>query len=144
MDSEAGIDALVRAFEDGTLPRAGWTHREHLVVALWYLHRHPRDEATRLIREGIRRYNGRHGNAAGYHETITRAWAAVIRRFLGEQGEGVPLPVLARRLLATCGDTAHLLRYYTHDALMSDEARHHWVAPDLEPIEPTAPDGAGS
>src|SRR4051794_27261938 len=31
MDSEAGIEAVVRAFEDGTLSRAGRMHREHRV-----------------------------------------------------------------------------------------------------------------
>ena len=51
-------------------------------MALWYLRRHNRDEATRLIRDGIQRYNERQGNLTGYHETITLAWVAVIERFL--------------------------------------------------------------
>lgn len=131
-DSE--IEALVRAFEDGTLPLAQWSHREHLTVALCYLRRHPRDEASRLIRDGIRRYNERHGNLAGYHETITLAWAALIARFLAEHDNGQPLSALADALLEGCGDKGYLLRFYTKDALMSDEARRGWVPPDMQPI----------
>jgi hypothetical protein len=132
-DSE--IEALVRAFQDGSLPRAGWTHRAHLTVALWYLRKHPREEAARLVSDGIRRYNGRHGNHDGYHETVTRAWLAVIARFLGEHDRGQSLADLARALLEECGEKGYLLRYYSQDALMSDEARRVWVPPDLRPIE---------
>jgi hypothetical protein len=136
MGTDDEIEALVRSFEDGSLPRAGWTHRAHLTVALWYLHSHPRGEATRLIRDGIRRYNERHGNTKGYHETVTLAWVAVVHGFLREQGDGVPLPVLSARLLECCGDPGFsLLRFYTRNVLMSDEARRVWVPPDKEPIE---------
>lgn len=54
MRTDAQIEALVRSFEDLTLPRPEWTHHAHLTVALWYLRRHPRPEATRRIREGRR------------------------------------------------------------------------------------------
>ncbi len=77
------IESFMRAFEDGSLSRSEWTHSRHLVMALWYLRRHNRDEATRLIRDGIQRHNERQGNLTGYHETITLAWVAVIERFLG-------------------------------------------------------------
>ena len=51
------IESFIRAFEDCSLPKSEWTHTRHLVMALWYLRRHRREEATRLIREGIQRYN---------------------------------------------------------------------------------------
>jgi hypothetical protein len=78
--TNAYIESFVHAFEDGSLSRSEWTHSRHLVMALWYLRRHNRDEATRLIRDGIRRYNERQRNLTGYHETITLAWVAVIER----------------------------------------------------------------
>ena len=69
------IKALVRAFEDTSLPRAEWTHRAHLTVALWYLTRHSGREATARIRTGIKRYNAAKGvlttPTGGYHETLT-------------------------------------------------------------------------
>lgn len=136
MPTDARIEALVRAFEGCTLPTAEWTHREHLIVALWYLRHHPREEATDRIREGILRLNRSHGNTTGYHETLTLAWSAVIARFLGQQDRGQPLSTLLGKLLEECGDKSYLLRFYSKDALMSDEARRRWVPPDLRPIEP--------
>ena len=49
------IASFIRAFEDCSLPKSEWTHTRHLVMALWYLRRHRREEATRLIRDGIQR-----------------------------------------------------------------------------------------
>src|SRR5215218_2173125 len=117
MRTDAEIETLVRGFEDGSLPRAEWTHEAHLTMALWYLRLHPRDEATRLVRDGIRRYNEGQGNATGYHETITLAWIAVIVRFLGEHDRGQPVSDLAAGLLGECRPRDYLLRFYTRDTL---------------------------
>jgi hypothetical protein len=136
MRTDAEIEILVRAFEGCTLPKAEWTHREHLTVALWYLRYNPREEATSRMREGIRCFNLSHGNATGYHETITLAWIAVIAGFLAEHDQGEPLSTLVSELLERCGDKGYLLRFYSEDVLMSDEARRDWEPPDLEPIEP--------
>ena len=45
MSTDAEIEAFVRSFEDGSLPRPRWTHAGHLVLALRYLRRHGRDGA---------------------------------------------------------------------------------------------------
>jgi hypothetical protein len=103
-------------------------------MALWYLRRHRRDEATRLIRDGIQRYNQAQRNFTGYHETITRAWIAVIGRLLSTGDRTRPDSVLAAELLQECGDKDYLLRFYTRERLLSDEARSRWVEPDLAPI----------
>ena len=135
MRTDADIEALVRSFEDGSLPRSEWTHASHLLVALWYMSRHPRDRATRLVRDGIRRYNHLHGRDSGYHETITLAWVAVVARFLTRSDRDGPISALARTLLNDCGDKDFLLRYYSREVLMSDEARRAWIPPDRRPIE---------
>jgi hypothetical protein len=128
------IESFMRAFEDGSLSRQEWTHSRRLIAALWYLRRHSRDEATRLVWEGIQRFNDGQGNLTGYHETITLAWVAVIERFLGVRDLHVPVSVLAGELLGQCGDTDYLLRYYSRERLFSDEARYRWVPPDLAAI----------
>lgn len=128
------IESFIRAFEDGSLSRSEWTHGRHLVMALWYLRRHGRDEATRLIRDGIQRYNQAQGNLTGYHETITKAWIAVIERLLIMRDRTIPDSVLAEELLNECGDKDYLLRFYTKKRLLSDEARSRWVDPDLARI----------
>ena len=105
------IESFIRAFEDGSLSRSEWTHSRHLIMALWYLRRHGRDEATTLIRDGIRRHNECQENVTGYHETITLAWVAVIERFLGVRDLDVPVSALAGELLRQCGDKNYLLRF---------------------------------
>ncbi len=133
--TDAEIETLVRAFEDGSLPRTEWTHASHLQVALWYLSRHPRDEATRLVRDGLRRYGALAGRQAFYHETITLAWVAVVAQFLARSDPGRSLSELAAILVERCGDKDYLLRHYSSELLMSDEARSSWVEPDRRPIE---------
>ena len=128
--TDGQIEAMIRRFEDGSLPRSEWTHARHLVMALWYLRHHGRDVATRLIRSGIQRYNERHGNPTGYHETITLAWVAVIEWFLGERDRSLPVSSLAEELLEECGDKDYLPRFYSRERLFSDEARASWVRPD--------------
>lgn len=135
MRSEVEIEALVRAFEECTLPHAAWTHREHLTVALWYLRRHPRDEATQRMRDGILRFNGHYGRLAGYHETITLAWIAVIAGFLAEHDEGQSIADLTNDLIKGCGDKDYLLRHYSRDVLLSDAARRAWAPPDRLALE---------
>jgi hypothetical protein len=127
---------LVAAFEDGTLPKAQWTHQAHLTTALWYLRQYGRARATALLRTNIPRYNKAAGGSPdGYHETVTLAWVAVIQRFLEENDRGQPFATLRDQLVAQCGDKDYLLRYYTRDLLQSDAARRKWTAPDLGPID---------
>jgi hypothetical protein len=132
--TDPDIEAFIRAFEDGSLPKSEWTHSKHLVMALWYLMRYDSARAIGLIREGIQRYNARQGNHTGYHETITLAWVAVVERFLSVRDLGVPESVLAEELLRQCGGKDYLLRFYSRERLFSDEARHGWVSPDLGEI----------
>lgn len=71
----AEIEALVTAFEAGTLPKPHWTHEAHLVVALKTLDQRPFNAALDHLRTRIRAYNEATGTAntdhAGYHETLT-------------------------------------------------------------------------
>jgi hypothetical protein len=131
---------LVARFENGTLPKAEWTHQAHLTVALWYASRLPFEEALVVVREGIRRINAAHGVATtptgGYHETITRFYMMVIRSYVAEEsGEaGTDWAARVNRLLARYGARDLPLRHYTRDLLMSPDARFGWVEPDLRPI----------
>jgi hypothetical protein len=131
---------LVARFEDGTLPKEAWTHQAHLAVALWYASCLPFEEALVVVREGIRKVNAAHGvtttPTGGYHETITRFYMTVIRRYVAEEaGEtGSDWAARVNRLLARYGARDLPLRHYTKDLLMSADARFGWVEPDLRPI----------
>ena len=129
------IEHFVSLFENTNLEPSEWTHSKHLVIALVYLVRYPRFEATERIRFGIKRLNHRFGNTTGYHETITLAWISVVSRFFSQSPENESLSILSRELLKQCGSKEYLLRYYSKDVLMSSEARCCWVPPDLTAIE---------
>lgn len=132
------ILALVRRFEDCTLPRVEWTHAAHLTVALWHLLQFDWPEASAHVRRGIKRYNAAHGilttPTGGYHETLTLFWLRTVRRFLeAERNEARALVHLANELVATHGKGLPLT-HYTRARLFSPEARAHWVEPDLRPL----------
>jgi hypothetical protein len=132
------IFSLVRRFDDRTLPRAEWTHRAHLTVALWYLTRHSGREATARIRAGIKRYNASKGvlttPTGGYHETLTMFWICMISHFLLFAEADHSLVELANAMLARCAVKDLPLRYYSRERLMSPRARASWVEPDLQPL----------
>ncbi|MEO7245275.1 MAG: hypothetical protein ABIX12_09030 [Rubrivivax sp.] len=78
MDAPTDIEAFVREFERGTLPKARWTHEVHLLIALWYLDTHEVDAALPIVRQRIRAYNDAVGtvnsDSSGYHESLTRLY----------------------------------------------------------------------
>ena len=130
------ILALVRRFEDCTLPREEWTHTAHLTVALWYLLEYDWPEAVTRVRAGIQRYNAAHGihttPTGGYHETLTLFWLRRVRAFLEDgRNEARSLVALANDL-ADSADRSLPLKQYTRERLFSTEARASWVEPDLK------------
>ena len=133
------ILALVRRFEDCTLPREEWTHAAHLTVALWHLLQFDWPEAVARVRRGIKRYNAAHGirttPTGGYHETLTLFWLRTVRAFLeAERNEARALVRLANELTASA-DKSLPLEHYTRERLFSPEARANWVEPDLKPLD---------
>jgi hypothetical protein len=129
---------LVRAFESCTLDRGLWTHHAHMTVALWYLIRRQKEEATRLIREGIKRYNEACGVVTtkdnGYHETVTLFYIWLVDNFVKRLDETHSIVEIANSLIKAHGDKTLPLKYYSRERLMSWEARTRWVEPDLSPL----------
>ena len=135
--TDAEVEALVRAFESGELPRAAWTHRAHLTVALWYLLRFPAQEATELIRIGIQRYNQSQGiittRENGYHETLTQFWIRMVWRSVSNVSSAhASLSDMANEVAARYSDKNLPLQYYSRERLNSWEARISWVEPDVK------------
>ena len=133
--SDEEVLALVRAFDDQSLPKSEWTHAAHLTVGMHYCLENPPAAARNLMRDGIRRLNDAHGTPntenSGYHETLTCFWIDVIKRFLADREPGEGLATLANRLVAECGDPQLPFRYYSRELLFSPQARFSLVAPDL-------------
>ena len=129
------IERLVFDFEAGILPKDRWTHHAHLIVGTWYIARHEDSIAIDRIRRGIRRHNAAVGTldtpTSGYHETITLAWAKLIRQYLIVNNiVDIRSLSLYRGVVAEFCDPGYLFRFYEKALLMSPAARATWVEPD--------------
>lgn len=136
--SAAEVERVVTGFRDGTLPQAGWTHRAHLTVALWYGAHHAPDQALDLVRAGILRLNAAHGVVTtptrGYHETVTRFYMRVVRHHLEQEQSAGDWAERANRFISRYGSRELPLRHYSETRLTSAEARAGWVEPDVRPL----------
>ncbi|MCC7234928.1 MAG: hypothetical protein IT163_06480 [Bryobacterales bacterium] len=137
LESQATLERFIGEFEAGTYPVALWTHREHVIMASWYLLHLTRFEATPTIRAGIQRYNlaqgGQNTATTGYHETLTVFWIHVLSHALEAAKGGVLTRI--RAMAAEFGGSSRLYaEYYSYDVSQSVEARYAWVEPDAKPL----------
>ena len=100
---EDEILELVRSFEEATISRDDWRHREHLVVALYYLTRHDLETATGRMRDGIfnllrKAFNVDLAKEMPYHETLTVFWMRSVADFSARM-DGIPLHDKANSLI---------------------------------------------
>lgn len=75
LDSPDALEAFVRAWKTGTLPRARWSRAAHVAVAAYHAF-HLGSEAYPEMRSGILHFKDCCGientDTSGYHETLTR------------------------------------------------------------------------
>ncbi|TAE27853.1 MAG: hypothetical protein EAZ92_08905 [Candidatus Kapaibacterium sp.] len=133
------VERIITGFEQGTLPKAEWTHAAHLVMAMWYALHLPESELLSHIRPRIRAYNLAVGventTTSGYHETLTVFYIHVVVRFLKEflareitlQS---PETLINALLQSECARREYPLRFYTKERLFSSEARTEWLPPE--------------
>ena len=126
---------FLRAFEHTTLPLSLWTHEAHVRMAWLYLRARPWDAALEAIRLGVQRYNASLGKSAAYHETVTCAYARVIRARIAARPElGAFDAFRAANADLFDRESPPLLRHYRRDTILSERARAAFVEPDLEPL----------
>jgi hypothetical protein len=124
-------DEFLRRVEAAEVER--FDHRDHLRMAFLLAKRDRDPQAVgRACRDAIRRLAAAHGQGDHYHETITRAWAQIVVAVV----EVDPGRTFAEALEAhpELGEADYLLTRYSRGRLVSDEARRHWVEPDLAPL----------
>ena len=91
-ESESEIENVVRGFETCETAADKFKHRDHLVVAVWYVHQTGREAALDLMRSGLIRFIDHHGvDPKKYSETITRFWIERVAERLNELGSEVSL-----------------------------------------------------
>ena len=128
------IAQLVGAFEAGTLAPHELNHHAHMTVALWYLSQMPFAEATATMRTNIQRFAARHQQSQLYHETITGFWMRLLHHILHSPDPGETFPDMVYRAITAFGTMLVFFRHYGKERAFSEEARHHWIAPDLIPL----------
>ncbi|HYD01512.1 MAG TPA: hypothetical protein VEB22_09825 [Phycisphaerales bacterium] len=137
----APAPVTLESFDACTIPLAAWNHLAHLTVAYLLLTAHPLEEATRRMQAGVRKYNAANGiqqtPIGGYHDTLTIAWMRILHATMSAYGRAESAddflqqhPHLLSKVL--------LRLYYSRPRIMSHDARHGWVEPDLAPL-PRAP-----
>lgn len=136
--SELELDAFLAAFEEGTLPKEGFTHAGHLTAGACYVHMLGEAGAIDHMRLCVRRFNeavgGKNTDTSGYHETITIFWIkalAAVRATHPTLGRAE----FAARAVQTYRDRRDIFRdFYDFDLLASVEARRSWIEPSVKPI----------
>lgn len=87
MNSEQEIESVVRGFETCQTDADKFKHKDHLVVAVWYVHNLGREAALDRMREGLLRFLAHHQvDPKKYSEEITRFWIERIAERLNEVG----------------------------------------------------------
>jgi hypothetical protein len=133
--TEAEIDAFLAAFEDGTLPKARWTHAAHILTGACYVHALGEEAAIARMRERVSAYNvavgGQNTAASGYHETVTVFWMKLLALRPGQASRAD----FAHQAVA---DLARIrnpyAEFYDFNILTSEEARGEWIEPNLRPL----------
>ena len=106
-DSDEEIERLVRDFESCAIPAADFHHREHLVVAVWYLQTLSRAETVSRMRAGLVRFLDHHGvDPKKYSEEVTVFWVDAVAGHLSEMGSEPPLVEQVNQIVSSFNSRA--------------------------------------
>lgn len=126
--SHLADDEFLSSFHSCKLTPEEFAHADHLRLAWLHLHRAAVEQALLEVRTGIRRFAEYHGAEQKYHETITAAWV----RLLSTHEEISFDEFLERNQHRLSLNLLHC--FWTPALLASEEAKLHWVEPDLMPL----------
>ncbi|MEO8025124.1 MAG: hypothetical protein ABI823_01540 [Bryobacteraceae bacterium] len=120
--------AVLEAFENCTLPAESFAHADHIRLARLYVRQLGAAAAADALAIAIRRFAEAHGADKKYHETVTRAWAALVAGAPGATFEEF------RAANPDLFDKDALSRYYSPELLTSPLARREFLPPDRNPL----------
>jgi hypothetical protein len=136
--SEEELKYIVDGFLNRTLDKSMWTHRAHIIVAIWHLMKFNKEDALCRLRSGIISYNLATGventGENGYHETMTIFWWEVIK-FLAQRSANSYRDNCIDFLYSHLADKNFPLCFYSKENLFSATARSRFVTPDLQEIK---------
>ncbi len=125
-------EEMMKRFAAGTLPATDFHHREHVRLAWLHLKRLPVADALAALSAGLRRMAQAHGRPEKYHETVTWAYALLIRERMARTQETQSWEEFAASNADALewGGAGLLRAYYREETLRSDLARQIFVFPD--------------
>ena len=129
-------EEFLSQFENCTLPKEYFKHKNHLRIAWLYLIKYDLNQAIDKVTAGILRYATSLGAAVIYHETLTRAWIHLVNQAMRQDGHGKTGGNFEQFIT----QHAYLLdktlpnQFYSSKQLDSEQARRSWVEPDLKPF----------
>jgi len=137
LENEQKLEEFLRAWETGTLPHSSWTHAAHVAVAAYYAFDHAAEATFQKMRSGIRHYNTCVGTAntedSGYHETLTRFWAATVGDYVRSGDSPSRLEAVRGAVQQFGSNRDYFRQYYSWDVVRDRRARREWIPPDREP-----------
>jgi hypothetical protein len=128
------VAALVRAFENASIPASEFTHAAHIAVALSYLDTFSPEQALERMREKIRAFAARHGVTNLYHETLTTFWMRLLEHVSGTSDLNLPLWRRINLIVEDWTKRRPVEAHYSRELIKSQTARDKWVPPDRLPI----------
>ena len=106
-ETEAEIEQVVRGFETCATAAADFHHREHLVLAVWYLQTLSKEETVSRMRAGLLQFLDHHGvDRKKYSEEITVFWVDAVASRLEEMGSETLLVEKVNQILLSFSSTA--------------------------------------
>ena len=125
---------LLELFERQKISNDDWTHTLHIRVASIYLQNYDFETALEKVKSGIKKLNAENkvpdSQFRGFHETLTIAWLRLVQTKLNTSDASTSLHLLVEypELL----NSRLLNDYYSHERLMSLEAKACFIEPDLK------------
>ena len=90
--TDAEIENVVRSFEACETDKDAFKHRDHLIVAIWYVETVGREAALERMRSSLMRFLDHHGvDRKKYSEPVTVFWIDKVAERLKELGPQVSL-----------------------------------------------------
>ena len=123
-------EEFLERFENCTLPKESFHHKDHVRLAWLYLRSRPLLEALKRFSESLKRFARAHGKGGLYHETITWAYMFLIneRMMRGEETSWEEFadnnPDLFNWKESVLG------AYYNEETLKSELSKRIFVFPD--------------
>ena len=134
--TDIDIQIIASQFENKTLPKEQWTHKEHLAVAFVQIDKYKSiAKALAYMRTNIKEYNISVGTnnteSSGYHETLTIFWLKIVYEYYLTKNNIVIEEIYKSFIKTILASTKLPTKFYSKDLLFSKSARQIWTEPDL-------------